>query len=103
MKCSFCTYDQKPDSLFLLKAHAEEDILEGKTRGVIPVAVWRDGEFLIVEEAKDDERVYEIGIIDPRPVEEVDLGFKPLPDEEEPEKLYESKVKVVDKKPTNLL
>jgi hypothetical protein len=103
MKCSFCTYDHKPDNPLLLKAHAEGDILEGKTYGIIPVTVWRDGGFLLVEKAEDDERVYEIGIIDPRVVEEVDLGFEPVPDEDEPEEFQEVIMKVKKKKPTNLL
>lgn len=85
MKCSFCTYDHKPENPFILKAHAEQDILEGKTRGIIPVVVWRDGAFVLVEAAEDGEQLYDIGIIDSRPVEEVDLGFEPLPDEEEEE------------------
>jgi hypothetical protein len=103
MKCSFCTYSQKPESLYLLKLHAEQDIFEGATRGVIPVAVWRDGEFLLVEKAKEDEQVYEIGIVDPRPVEEPDLNFEPIPDEEEEEEMEEVVVKVKKKKPTTLL
>jgi hypothetical protein len=83
MKCSFCTYDHKPENPFILKAHAEQDILDGKTRGIIPVAVWRDGGFLLVEAPEDGEQVYEIGIVDSRPVYEEDLGFEPIPDEEE--------------------
>ncbi len=83
MRCSFCTYDHKPENPFILKAHAEQDILEGKTQGIIPVTVWRDGGFLLVREADEGEQVYDIGIVDSRPVEEVDLGFEPIPDEEE--------------------
>ena len=82
MRCSFCTYDHKPENPFILKAHAEQDIMEGKTRGIIPVVVWDDGGFLLVE-AADGRQTYEIGIVDSRPVEEVDLGFEPIPDEEE--------------------
>ena len=83
MKCSFCTYDHKPENPFILKAHAEQDILEGRTQGEIPVVVWRDGGFVLVREADVDERVYDIGIVDSRPVVEEDLGFEPIPDEEE--------------------
>jgi hypothetical protein len=83
MKCSFCTYNHKPENPFILKAHAEQDILEGKTRGIIPVVVWDDGGFLLVEEAEDGQQTYNIGIVDSRPVEVVDLGFEPIPDEEE--------------------
>ena len=82
MRCSFCTYDHKPENPFILKAHAEQDIMEGKTRGIIPVVVWDDGGFLLVESA-NGRQTYDIGIVDSRPVEEVDLGFEPIPDEEE--------------------
>ena len=82
MRCSFCTYNHKPENPFILKAHAEQDILEGKTRGIIPVVVWDDGGFLLAESA-DGRDTYDIGIVDSRPVEEVDLGFEPIPDEEE--------------------
>jgi hypothetical protein len=83
MKCSFCSYNHKPENPFILKAHAEQDILEGKTLGVIPVVVWDDGGFLLVEAAEDGQQTYDIGIVDSRPVEVVDLGFEPIPDEEE--------------------
>jgi hypothetical protein len=56
--------------------------MEGKTRGIIPVVVWDDGGFLLVESA-NGRQTYDIGIVDSRPVEEVDLGFEPIPDEEE--------------------
>jgi len=83
MKCSFCTYNHKPENPFILKAHAEQDILEGRTRGIIPVVVWDDGGFLLVEAAKDGQETYDIGIVDSRPKIEEDLGFEPFPDEEE--------------------
>ena len=82
MRCSFCTYDHKPENPFILKAHAEQDIMEGKTREIIPVVVWDDGGFLLVESA-NGRQTYDIGIVDSRPVEEVDLGFEPIPDQEE--------------------
>jgi hypothetical protein len=82
MRCSFCTYDHKPENPFILKSHAEQDIMEGKTRGIIPVVVWDNGGFLLVESA-DGRQTYDIGIVDSRPVEEIDLGFEPIPDEEE--------------------
>jgi hypothetical protein len=84
MKCSFCTYNHKPENPFILKAHAEQDIMEGKTRGIIPVVVWDDGGFLLVE-AADGRQTYDIGIVDSRPKFEEDLGFEPIPDEEEEE------------------
>ena len=64
-------------------AHAEQDILEGKTRGIIPVVIWEDGGFLLVESAEEGERTYDIGIVDSRPKFEEDLGFEPIPDEED--------------------
>jgi hypothetical protein len=82
MRCSFCTYNHKPENPFILKAHAEQDIMEGKTRGIIPVVVWDDGGFLLVESA-DGRQTYDIGIVDSRPKVEEDLGFEPFPDEEE--------------------
>lgn len=83
MKCSFCTYNHKPENPFILKAHAEQDILEGKTRGNIPLVVWRDGGFFLVENAEEGEQIYDIGIVDSRPTFYEDLGFEPFPDEEE--------------------
>ena len=83
MRCSFCTYNHKPENPFILKAHAEQDILEGKTRGIIPVVIWEDGGFLLVESVEEGERTYDIGIVDSRPKIEEDLGFEPIPDEEE--------------------
>ena len=81
MRCSFCTYNHKPENPFILKAHAEQDIMEGKTRGIIPVVVWDDGGFLLVESA-NGRQTYDIGIVDSRPKVEEDLGFEPFPDEE---------------------
>jgi hypothetical protein len=85
MRCSFCTYNHKPENPFILKAHAEQDIMEGKTRGIIPLVVWDDGGFLLVEAAEDGQQTYDIGIVDSRLKQEEDLGFEPLPDEEEEE------------------
>jgi hypothetical protein len=86
MRCSFCTYNHKPENPFILKAHAEQDILEGRTRGIIPVVIWEDGGFLLVESAKEGQHIYDIGIVDSRPKIEEDLGFEPFPDEEEVKK-----------------
>jgi hypothetical protein len=70
MKCSFCTYDHQPANPILLKAHAETCILEGNTGGIIPVVVWRDGSFILVREAGEEEQTYDFGIVDSRPPEE---------------------------------
>ena len=83
MRCSFCTYNHKPENPFILKAHAEQDILEGKTRGIIPVVIWDDGGFLLVESAEEGQQIFDIGIVDSRPKPVEDLGFEPIPDEEE--------------------
>ena len=83
MRCSFCTYNHKPENPFILKAHAEQDILEGRTRGIIPVVIWENGGFLLVESAEEGQHIYDIGIVDSRPKVEEDLGFETFPDEEE--------------------
>lgn len=85
MKCSFCTYDYKPENVSILKEHAEKDIIEGITRGVVPVVVWRDNMFILVEKAEDGEQTYEIGIVDHRPINDSNLVVETLPYEEEEE------------------
>jgi hypothetical protein len=64
MKCSFCTFDHQPTNPNLLKAHAEAEQVDGKTNGKVPVVVFRDGDFLIVEEALEGEQVYFFNIQD---------------------------------------
>jgi hypothetical protein len=83
MKADFSNWSQSPDNFVTLKRYAESAIVDGSTLGKIPSVVWRDGQFTLTLSPLEDEQVYEIGIIDLRPVEEVDLGFEPLPDEEE--------------------
>lgn len=83
MKCSFCLYEHKPDNFITLKAHAEEHITNDETRGGIPVVVWRDREFILIEKAEKEEKIYDIFITDPKGLVQEDLGFKPLPDEDE--------------------
>ena len=85
MKCTFCTYDYTPDNFPMLKAHAEKDILEGITRGIIPVVVWRDGTFILVKEAESNDRVFDIDIVDPRPVFDGNLVVETFPEEEQEE------------------
>ena len=104
MKADFSNWSQSPDNFVTLKRYAEASISEGVTRGEIPSVVWRDGQFTLTLSPLEGEQVYEIGIIDPRPVEEVDLGFEPIPDEEEEEEeMEEVVVRVKKKKPTTLL
>ena len=82
MKADFSNWSQSPDNFVILKRYAESAIVDGSTLGEIPSVVWRDGEFILTLSPLEGEQIYEVGIVDPRPVEEVDLGFEPLPDEE---------------------
>ena len=102
MKADFSNWSQSPDNFVTLKRYAEAAIGEGVTLGIIPSVVWRDGQFTLTLSPLEGEQVYEIGIVDPRPVEQVDLGFEPIPDEEE-EEMEEVVVRVKKKKPTTLL
>jgi hypothetical protein len=83
MKSDFSTWAHKPENPVILKAYAEVAILEGVTRGIIPSVVWRDGEFTLTLTPQEGENIYDMGIVDSRPVEEVDLGFEPIPDEDQ--------------------
>jgi hypothetical protein len=83
MKADFSNWSQSPDNFVALKRYAESAIVDGSTFGEIPSVVWRDKQFTLTLSPLEGEQVYDIGIIDRRPVEEVDLGFEPLPDEEE--------------------
>jgi hypothetical protein len=65
MKCSFCTFNHTPETLPLLKMHAHECMVEGRTNGLTPVVVWREGSFVLVAEAEEGEQVY--ATIDPLP------------------------------------
>lgn len=103
MKSDFSSWSHSPDNFVILKKYAETAIVDGSTLGKVPSVVWRDGELTLTLSPLEGEQIYEIGIIDPRLVEEPDLGFKPFPDEEEPEKFKESVIKVEKKKPTTLL
>jgi hypothetical protein len=47
--------------------------------------VWRDGEFTLTLTPAEGEQTYDMGIVDSRPKPEEDLGFEPIPDEEEEE------------------
>jgi hypothetical protein len=85
MKADFSSWAHKPENPVILKAYAEVAILEGVTRGIIPSVVWRDGEFTLTLTPQEGEQTYDMGIVDSRPVEVVDLGFEPIPDEEEEE------------------
>ena len=83
MKSDFSNWQHKPENPVFLKAYAETAILEGITFGIIPTVVWRDGEFTLTLTPGEDEQTYDMGIVDSRPKPEEDLGFEPIPDEEE--------------------
>jgi hypothetical protein len=84
MKSDFSNWSHKPDNVLILKKYAETAIAEGITGEVlIPTVVWRDSELTLTLTPQEGEQVYDIGIKDPRPKEEVDLGFEPIPDEED--------------------
>ena len=103
MKADFSNWSLSPDNFVALKRYAESAIVEGVTHGKIPSVVWRDGQFTLTLSPLEGEQIYEAGIIDPRPIEKVDLGFEPIPDEEEEEETEEVVVRVKKKKPTTLL
>ena len=83
MKADFSNWAHKPENPVILKAYAENALLEGVTRGIIPTVVWRDGEFTLTLTPAEDEQTYDMGIVDSRPKPEEDLGFEPMPDGEE--------------------
>jgi hypothetical protein len=84
MKSDFSNWNHKPENLSILKKYAETAIAEGLTgESNLPTVVWRDNEFTLTLSPEEGEQVYDIGIVDPRPKEKIDLGFEPIPDEEE--------------------
>jgi hypothetical protein len=103
MKADFSNWSQSPDNFVALKRYAESAIVDGSTMGKIPSVVWRDGQFTLTLSPLEGEQLYDIGIIDLRPVVKEDLGFEPIPDEEEEEEMEEVVVKVKKKKPTTPL
>lgn len=102
MKADFSNWYEIPGNFVILKRYAEAAIVEGITQGEIPSVVWRDNEFTLTLSPLEGEQVYDIGIVDLRPVEQVDLGFEPTPDDDE-EEMEEVVVRVKKKKPTTLL
>lgn len=69
MKADFSNWAHKPESPVLLKAYAENALLEGVTRGIVPVVVWRDGEATLTLTPQEGEQIYDFGIVDRRVVE----------------------------------
>ena len=48
-----------------MKMHAHECMIEGNTKGITPLVVWREGSFVLVAEAEEGEVVH--ATIDPLP------------------------------------
>jgi hypothetical protein len=69
MKADFSNWAHKPENPVLLKAYAENALLEGATRGIVPVVVWRDGEATLTLTPQEGEQIYDFGIVDRRVVE----------------------------------
>jgi hypothetical protein len=69
MKADFSNWRHKPENPVFLKAYAENALLEGVTRGIVPVVVWRDGEATLTLTPQEGEQIYDFGIVDRRVVE----------------------------------
>ncbi len=69
MKADFSNWSHKPENPILLRAYAENALLEGATRGIVPVVVWRDGEATLTLTPQEGEQIYDFGIVDRRVVE----------------------------------
>jgi hypothetical protein len=65
MKADFSNWSHKPENPVLLKAYAENAILEGVTRGQVPVVVWRDGEATLTLTPQEGEQIYDFKIVNP--------------------------------------
>ena len=79
MKADFSNWSHKPENPTLLRAYAENALLEGATRGIVPVVVWRDGEATLTLTPQEGEQIYDFGIVDRRVVEipkEIMVGRK---------------------------
>ena len=69
MKADFSNWNHKPENPVFLRAYAENALLEGITRGIVPVVVWRDGEATLTLTPQEGEQIYDFGIVDRRVVE----------------------------------
>ena len=69
MKADFSNWSHKPENPTLLRAYAENALLEGATRGIVPVVVWRDGEATLTLTPQEGEQIYDFGIVDRRFIE----------------------------------
>jgi len=69
MKADFSNWAHKPENPVLLKAYAENALLEGATIVIVPLFVWRDGEATLTLTPQEGEQIYDFGIVDRRVVE----------------------------------
>lgn len=60
MKClSECGYSELPNNAVILRRHMEVCSNDGPLKNVeSPDVVWRDGEFVVVRQAEEDEQTY---------------------------------------------
>ena len=65
MKADFSNWTHKPENPVILKAYAENAIVEGLTGGQIPVVVWRDGEATLTLTPQEGEQIYDFKIVNP--------------------------------------
>jgi hypothetical protein len=62
MKCNLCAWVEKPDRLDFIKTHIEKTHIN-QTWSV----VWRDSELTVVQEAEENERVFNPMVVKPKP------------------------------------
>ena len=58
MKCEFCSWGSKPESLPEIKSHIEVHHYQQSFS-----VVWRGGEFYITKEANNGEKVFDVGVV----------------------------------------
>jgi hypothetical protein len=86
MKSDFSNWTHRPENPVILKAYAENAIVEGLTGGQIPKVVWRDGEATLTLAPKDGEQTYDFNIENPLLIAEMakkDFIVEPSVEEEE--------------------
>ena len=71
MKSDFSNWTRKPENPVILRAYAENAIVEGLTGGQVPKVVWRDGEATLTLTPKDGEQTYDFNIENPMLVAEM--------------------------------
>ena len=68
MKCEFCSWSQKPDNMPAVKTH-----VESHHKGMDPLVVWRNGEFVVAKKVTKKETLFDVGVVhyEPAPAPEV--------------------------------